>query len=135
MRADGLVDRSIGRAGALLVLMSIVVHLFGTIPAYRTRNTEDASTVVAVRTAPESIVLVDDEFMAQLLLPLYFGKTILLVDNSELGRDAARRLTETQAAGFLMVSRRATAQISLRPFDLYRIEPAGRMSIQFWRRQ
>jgi len=133
MRADGLVDRSIGRAGALLVLMAIVVHLFGTIPAYRARNQDDASAVVAADTVPESIVLADDEFVAQLLLPLYFRKTILLVDTPELGREAARRLTEAQVTRFIMVSRRPTAQISLRPFDLERIEPAGRLSIQFWR--
>jgi hypothetical protein len=91
--------------------------------------------VVAVGTAPESIVLADDEFVAQLLLPLYFRKTILLVDTPELGREAARRMTDAQATGFIMVSRRPTAQISLRPFDLYRIEPAGRLSTQFWRQR
>jgi hypothetical protein len=135
MRAEGFVDRTIGRAGALLVLMTLVVHLFGTIPAYRSRNQDDASAVVAVGTAPESIVLADDEFVAQLLLPLYFRKTILLVDTPELGREAARRMTDAQATGFIMVSRRPTAQISLRPFDLYRIEPAGRLSTQFWRQR
>ncbi len=135
LRADGLVDRSIGRAGALLVLMTMGMHLFGTIPAYVSRNREDASTVQAVAAAPESIVMADDEFVAQLLLPLYFRKTILLVDTPELGRDAGPRLAAARAPGFLMVSRRPTAQISLRPFDLYRIEPAGRLSIQFWRNE
>jgi hypothetical protein len=135
MRADGLVDRTIGRAGALLVLMTMVVHLFGTIPAYRSRNREDASAVAAVATVPESIVLADDEFVAQQLLPLYFRKTILLVDTPELGKEVGRRLTEAQVGVFIMVSRRPTAQISLRPFDLYRIEPAGRLSIQFWRKE
>jgi hypothetical protein len=132
LRADGRIDRLIGRAGVLLVLMTMVTHLAGTIPAYRSRNHEDATAVVAVAMAAESIVLVDEEFVAQLLLPLYFKKSILLVDTPELGREVVGRLTEAQASGFIMVSRRPTAQISLAPFDLHRIAPAGRWWIQYW---
>jgi hypothetical protein len=135
MRADGFVDRCMGRFGALLVLMTLVVHLFGTIPAYRSRNQDDASAVVAAGTVPESIVMADNEFAAQLLLPFYFKKTILLVDTPELGRDVTRRLAEAQVTRFIMVSRRPTAQISLLPFRLDRIDQAGRLSIQFWRQR
>ncbi len=134
VRARSAVERWIGRAGGLLVVMTMVVHLCGTIPAYRSRNQEDALAVLTAGRVPESIVLADDEFVAQLLLPLYFRKTILLVDTPELGREAARRLHDAHVTRFIMVSRRPAAQISLRPFDLDRIEPAGRLSIQYWQR-
>jgi hypothetical protein len=133
-RAEGATDRWIGLTGVTLGAAAILIHVSGTIPAYLARNRDDAAAIATVAAASESVVLADDEFTAQLLLPLYYSKIVLLVDAPDLAGKMARRLADEHITRLMVVSRRPTVQMSLRPFDLERVEPAGRMSIQYWYR-
>jgi hypothetical protein len=134
LRAPSFVDRAVGGVGVGLVAIAAAIHATGTVPAYLDRNRDDAAAIRAAASVPETWVVADEEFTAQLLLPLYYGKIILLADTPGLGRSVAARLDANHVTRFIVVSRRATAQMSLRPYDLERIEPAGRMSIQYWQR-
>jgi hypothetical protein len=133
-RSDQGVACWTGRAGLLLIAASAVMHLCGTIPAYVARNADDRSTVLAVAASPERIVVVDNDITAQLLLPLYYRKIILLADERELGLALGRRLADAHIGSAILVTRRASAAIPLEPFALERAEPVGRMTIQYWRR-
>lgn len=126
-------EQWIGRAGVLLVGMAVVMHMAGAIPAYRARNHDDASAILAVLALPERIVVVDNEITAQLLLPLYYSKIMLLAGERDEGLKLGRRLAEANVRSAVLVTRRASAAIPLMPFDLERTEVAGRMRIQYWR--
>ncbi len=133
LRSSAAVDRAVGWVGVSLVAMAMAIHLGGTIPAYRQRNADDASAVLAAASSPERIVVADDMFTAQLLFPLYNHKIVLLADTSESGA----RLGELLAAGrtgALLVSRNSPPAVSLPPLRLRQTEVRGRMVLQQWSR-
>ena len=66
--------------GAALVAAGVTIHLAGTIPAYRFRNADDSAAIRAVLALKERIVVADDQFTAQLLLPINDRKVVLLAD-------------------------------------------------------
>jgi hypothetical protein len=134
LRAGAPVDRWIGRVGAALVVMAVAMHLFGTIPAYRARNQDDAAAVIAIGASRERIVVSDDPFTAQLLFPLYYRKIVFLADSPDLGVRIGSRMVDEHVASAILVSRRAEPLVSLAPLRLDRIEQRGRMLIQYWRR-
>jgi hypothetical protein len=127
-------DRWIGYVGVLLVTMTVVIHLYGTVPAYIVRNRDDASAIAAVASAPERIVVSDDMFTAQLLMPLYFRKIILLADTPPLARQLGGKMEEHRVGGIVLVARGDTPSVALPPFRLTSVERKGRFVIQHWTR-
>jgi hypothetical protein len=133
-RANGVVDRAVGWTGAALVAVAAAIHLGGTIPAYKARNADDASAVLAAAASPARIVVADDMFTAQLLFPLYDRKIILLTDTPELGSRLGARLAAERMGSALLVSRNPEPAVGLPPLRLEQTELRGRMVLQYWRR-
>ena len=133
LSAPARLERVIGGAGALLLAVALVVHAAGTIPAYVARNGEDGSAIMTVKTSPERIVICDDMFTAQLLMPLYFRKVLYLADAPSLARDLAERLDRARVGSVLLVSRHEPS-LELAPLKPGPVERRGRFVIQHWTR-
>jgi hypothetical protein len=133
LRSSAAIDRAVGWVGVALVATAVIIHLGGTIPAYRQRNADDASAVLAAASSPERIVVADDMFTAQLLFPLYNHKIVLLADTPESGA----RLGALLSAGWtgaLLVSRNSPPAVSLPPLRMRQTDVRGRMVLQQWSR-
>jgi hypothetical protein len=133
LRSTLAIDRLVGYTGAALVAAAVVIHVGGTIPAYKQRNADDASTVRAVAASPERIVVADDMFTAQMLFPLYERKMILLADGVEQGAALGETLHGWQIPRVLLVTRRP-GTVTLPPLKQVSSEMRGRMGIQVWSR-
>jgi hypothetical protein len=133
LRAPSLADRTAGAAGVMLISLSIVTHAAGTIPAYVARNRDDGSAMMAVKTSPERIVVSDDLFTAQLLMPLYFRKTIFVADSPGLAHALAERLDQARIGSVLLVAR-DRPRVDLAPLHRATAEPRGRFVIERWTR-
>ena len=134
LRAEDALSRAVGWTGAVLVAIAVVIHAGGTIPAYKQRNVDDASAVLAVAASPHRIIVADEMFTAQLLFPLYTRKIILLADTPGLGRRLGALLADRRFGGVLLVSREPRQVVPLGPLRLEGTEQQGRMVIQSWRR-
>jgi hypothetical protein len=133
LAAAGRIDRWIGAAGAALVAMALAIHAAGTIPAYVARNRDDGSAMMAVKASPERIVVSDDMFTAQLLMPLYFRKIIFVAEVPPLAQELAGRLDAARLGSVLLVSR-GEPRVGLAPLRLGQVEHKGRFVIQHWTR-
>ncbi len=127
-------ERAVAIAGSGLILCSIVIHVFGTLPAYHFRNHQDARAVLVIAAAPERIIIADDPFTAQLLFPLYYRKIILLAETVEAGERIGQMLSDHQVITALVVSREP-GPLTLSPLRFESSERAGRMMIQRWRKR
>jgi hypothetical protein len=134
LRAPAVLDNYVGFAGVALVLMAIAIHAFGSIPAYVVRNRIDAKGLRAVVDSGERVVVADDEFTAQLLLPLYYRRILLLADTPERSQRLGARLAAEHLASLLVVSRWSDTPVDLAPFTKRRTQLHGRMTLQFWER-
>ena len=117
----------------MLVAVSLVTHGAGTIPAYIGRNRDDGSAMMAVKASPERIVVSDDLFTAQLLMPLYFRKVIVVADTPFLAHDLAARLAAARVGSVLLVAR-DRAGVGLAPLNRVAAEQHGRFVIEHWTR-
>jgi hypothetical protein len=133
-QAEGRVDRWIGRVGVALVLISVAIHVSGTIPAYIARNRDDGSAVSAIASSRERVVVADDVFTAQLMFPLYYRKIILLADNPELGARLGALLSEQHVLDAIVVSRSVEPAVELSPLRRVSVEHRGRMVVEHWQR-
>ena len=133
LSSPAVVDRAVGWVGVALVATAVVIHLGGTIPAYRQRNTDDASAVLAAASSSERVVVADDMFTAQLLFPLYDRKIVFLADTVESGNRLGALLAEHRS-GALLVSRNPEPAVGLPPLRLERTASHGRMVLQVWGR-
>lgn len=133
LRSPATVDRAVGWAGVALVATAVAIHLGGTIPAYRQRNADDALAIRAAASSSERVVVADDMFTAQLLLPLYDRKIVFLADTIEAGNRLGALLAERRTSA-LVVSRNPAPAIALPPLRPQRTEVRGRMVLQVWRR-
>ena len=132
LRADQGMDRWLGRIGALLVAMTLVMHTYATTRAYYMRNRDDSSVILAVAGSRERIVIADEVHTAQLLFPLYYRKIILLADSADTAGALGSMLTEQRLSGALLVSRDAERPLTLPGLRVQRSEQIGRMSITHW---
>jgi hypothetical protein len=132
--APGRLNASIAAVGLFLVAAGVAFHLGGTVRAYHYRNNDDASAVIAVAALPDRIVVADDAATAQLLLPLYYRRIIMLADSDALGRQLGQLLADQRVPGVVVVSRRPEPMLNLSPLRLERTEQKGRMRVQRWRR-
>jgi hypothetical protein len=128
------VERWVGYGGVLLVVMSLMMHVLGTTRAYVVRNRDDSSAIVALARSPAGVVVADDMFTAQLLLPLYKRKVILLADSPGLQAELGRLLADQRVPEAVLVTRRPGADLSLPPLRLDREEQLGRMLLKYFRR-
>jgi hypothetical protein len=127
-------DRWVGRAGVVLAGMAIAIHLFGAIPAYYYRNRDDSRMIRSVVESRERLIVVDDPFTAQLLLPLYYRRLILLADSDELRGKLGASLAAERQSSLILVTRARDTPSDLGPFRNRRSELRGRMTIQYWGR-
>jgi hypothetical protein len=134
MRCDGAWDRLIGRLGALMVALAIGSHMLGTVRAYEQRNRIDAFPILTAKDSTARVLIADDEFTAQLLLPLYYRKIVFLADTPEQGRRLAALLVDGKVAEVLLISRSLTPAIHLAPLRLQSVLRSGRFNIQRWSR-
>jgi hypothetical protein len=134
LRSTLAIDRLVGYTGAALVAAAVVIHVGGTIPAYKQRNADDASVVRAVAASPERIVVADDMFTAQMLFPLYDRKMILLADSDAKAGALGETLHEWDIPHVLLVTRNPERSVALPPLNLVRSDLRGRMVVQVWSR-
>jgi hypothetical protein len=134
LRSTLAIDRLVGYTGTALVAAAVVIHVGGTIPAYKQRNEADASTVRAVAASQERIVVADDMFTAQMLFPLYDRKIVLLADSVEQAAALGETLDEWRIPRVLLVTRNPETPMALSPLRLVRADVRGRMAIQVWSR-
>jgi hypothetical protein len=125
-------ERWAGRLGVALAAMTLVVHTYATTYAYYARNRDDAAVVSAVANARERIVIADDPFTAQLLLPLYYRKIVLLADSRDAAQQLASMLTGQRVPGALLVSRSPDPAVTLPGLRVGSSQQVGRMSITQW---
>jgi hypothetical protein len=134
LRSTLAMDRLVGYAGAALVAAAVVIHLGGTIPAYKQRNQDDASAVLAVAASPERIVVADDMHTAQLLFPLYDRKIVFLADSVARAAGLGQMLDDQRINRVLFVTRNPETPVALPPLKMTRTEMRGRMVVQTWSR-
>ena len=132
-RSEGT-ERRVGWAGVVLVALAMVTQLFGTVRAYEERNRIDARPILSAMHSNIRILVADDEFTAQLLLPLYYRKIVLLADRPDQGSRLAATLSDRKVAEVLLISRSPTPSIQLSPLRLQRVTRTGRFNIQHWSR-
>jgi hypothetical protein len=134
LQAPARLDRWAGSAGVLLAALALIMHAAGTIPAYVARNRDDGSAMMAVKASAERIVVSDDLFTAQLLMPLYFRKVILLADAPWLMQNLGERLADARVGTVLLVSREHAPAPGLAPLRRASVEQRGRFVIEHWTR-
>jgi hypothetical protein len=134
LRAPAGVDRAAGALGVLLVAMAAAIQLLGCIPAYYARNQDDFKGLQSAVDSGERLIVADDEFTAQLLLPLYYRRILLLADTPELARRLGARLAGERLASLLVVTRWSDTPVDFAPFRKRRTERHGRMTLQYWER-
>ena len=76
-----LSNRLVGACGAVLVAVSLTIHLGSTLPAWVVRTSQEADRLGAIANAEQRVLVADDMFTAQQLLPLSYRRIILLADN------------------------------------------------------
>jgi hypothetical protein len=134
LRSDRVPARLIGWCGATLVAASFVMQLAGALPAWITRNSEDADRLAAIAAADQHVLVADNMFTAQELLPLYYRRLILLADTPEIGAALGAVLEREKIPSVLVVSRRLNPDTELPPLDAVWTSMRYRFLIQVWRR-
>ena len=133
-RGASVVQRATGWMGVALCVLAVALHLGGAVPAYYGRNVEDGAALLVAKTAREPILVADDPFTAQLFLPLYYQKILLLADTHEKSGAIARALVDRrEGGGVLLVSRFPAPAVRLDPLQVQEIWRIGRMTLQYWR--
>ena len=124
-----------GLMGLALAALAVAIHLGSTIPAYARRSAEDGAALKSLRKSATRIVIADDPFTAQLLLPLYYKKIILLADSQPLASELAAALGRQRFGDALLVSRRPPDQrLNLPGYRRTASTDVGRMTVEEWRR-
>jgi hypothetical protein len=134
VRAPRRLDRWVGTVGVGLAGMAVTIHALGCIPAWYARNRDDYGAVRSVIDSGQRLIVADDQFTAQLLLPLYYRRILLLADTPESSRRLGAQLANNRLASVLVVSRSSETPIDLAPFRKRKTEQHGRMTLQYWER-
>ena len=127
-------ERVAGLCGVALTVLAFAIHLGATIPAYVVRSNEDASAMRAIRSSPERVIVADDMYTAQQILPMYYTRVILLAETPPAGHEIGLALERERIAGAIMVSRNPDLPTGLPPLRLVETVQRGRFFIQYWRR-
>jgi len=127
-------ERLVGAAGLGLTAIAFVIHAASTIPAYVARSIDDASAMRTIKDSAERVIVADDMYTAQQLLPMYYARVILLADSPQAGVDLGEALNREHVGGAVLVSRRPDAVVGLAPYRMAEEVQRGRFRIQYWRR-
>ncbi len=130
----GAVRRVVGACGVVLIALSIAVQMTCILRAYAARNRQDAEALEAIRHAGARVVVADDPTTAQIALPLYFEKTLMLSDPGRPGRELAVLLDAAHVASAVVITRLPSWTISLEPYHLVGSQTHGRVTIMRWQR-
>jgi hypothetical protein len=133
VRSGTLLERGIGLIGVVLLCLSVTMHVFGTLPAYRQRNQDDAGALVDLAASRIRIVVADDDATAQLLMPLYRRKVIFLADSPELFQLLGTLVAAQRINELVVVSRRPQPG-TLETLRIDHSDRRGRMLLQYYRR-
>ena len=134
LSASGHVDRVIAACGLVLVAASLTMHGAATIPAWIERSRQDEVRLAAIAASDQRIIVADDMFTAQQLLPLYYRRIILLADGFDEGAALGARLDRQHVPSVLLVSRRVTPHTTLPPLQPVWTSGQYRYLMQIWRR-
>ena len=129
-----LSNRLIGACGAVLVAVSLTIHLGSTLPAWVVRTGQDADRLGAIANAEQRVLVADDMFTAQQLLPLDYRRIILLADNDRQATALGAALDREKIPSVLLVSRHLNPGIELPPLKAVWTSARYRFLIQVWRR-
>jgi hypothetical protein len=132
-RSTFLAERCVGLIGVTLLGLSLVMHVFGTFPAYHRRNHGDAGALVALAASRVRVVVADDDATAQLLMPLYRRKVIFLADTPALMASLGSAMVE-QRIGEVVVVSRQSQPARLEGLHIDHADVRGRMLLQYYRR-
>jgi len=132
-RSTWLAERSVGLIGVTLLCLSLVMHVFGTLPAYHRRNQADAGALVALAASRVRVVVADDDATAQLLMPLYRRKVIFLADTPPLMTALGAAMVDQRIPEVVVVSRQSQPA-ALEGLHIDHAELRGRMLLQYYRR-
>jgi hypothetical protein len=127
-------DRILGVCGIALASASVVMQTAGTMPAWTRRVREDAERLAAITASDQRILVADDMFTAQQLLPLYYRRIVLLADGFDRGSELGAVLEQQRVPSVLVVSRRVTPHTELPPLKAVWTSRQYRYLIQIWRR-
>jgi hypothetical protein len=129
------VHRLIAWSGVGLVTVSVALQLACMVPPYARQNRSEHKAMQAIRRSQEPVLVADDLVSAQLAMPLYFKKVIVLADGPREAHDLGALLERAHVPAVLLVSRgRQRESISLTPYQLLGSESYGRLIVQHWRR-
>ena len=127
-------ERVVGACGIILVCLSLGMHVYGTTVAYYQRNRDDAAAMVALAASRARVIVADDMYTAQLLLPLYGRKVILLADHRDTQAALGGLLARQRIPEIILVSRNPELDVALEPLRRERTDVRGRMFLQYYRR-
>jgi len=133
LRSAFRTERMVGLLGVALLSLSLVMHMFGTLPAYHRRNHNDAGALVALAASRARVVVADDDATAQLLMPLYRRKVIFLADTPGLMTDLGKAMVDQRIPEVVVVSRQLQPP-ALEGLYVDHAETRGRMLLQYYRR-
>jgi hypothetical protein len=133
VRSAFVAERVTGLIGMALLGLSLLMHVFGTLPAYHRRNDDDAGALVALASSRVRVVVADDDATAQLLMPLYRRKVIFLADTPALMTALGAAMVEQRVPEAVVVSRQSQPA-ALEGLHIDHAESRGRMLLQYYRR-
>ena len=126
-------ERAVGLIGITLLCLALAMHVFGTLPAYHRRNRDDSGALVALAASRVRVVVADDEATAQLLMPLYRRKVLLLADSPDLMARLEAAMVEQRVPELVVVSRESQPA-QLEGLHIDHAETRGRMLLRYYRR-
>ena len=127
-------ERVVGMCGIALAALAVALHVGAAMPAYVVRSNEDASAMRTIRSSPERVIVADDMYTAQQILPMYYNRVILVAETPPAGHDIGLTLDGEGIPGAIMVSRNPNLPVGLPPLRLVETVQRGRFFIQYWRR-
>lgn len=134
LRSVRIDERVLGVAGLALAAAAVAIQVGSTIPAYAARSADDQRAIEAVLASPQRIIVADDMYTAQELMPLYYRRLILLADSPAAGAALGHVLSAQRMSGALVVSRGAHTDVALPPYTRASSTPVGRFTLDVWRR-
>lgn len=134
LQSPKLMNRLVGACGAALIAASMAIHVGSTLPAWIERTRQDADRLNAIADADQHVLVADDMFTAQQLLPLYYRRIILLADDGQEGAALGAALEREKIPSVLLVSRNLNPETALPPLQPVWTSARFRFLIQVWRR-
>ena len=134
LQSGELGNRVLGAAGALLVLCGFAIHLGSTIPAWIANTRLREADVEKVLDLGSGVIVGDNMYTAQSMLPLYYRRIILLADTPARGKSLGALLAAHDVPDVILVSQTIDPNTSLPPYTPSSTWMHALLLIQQWRR-